>query len=117
MTNEELDAIEARANAATAGPWGWQDFGGGCYLTGQYGPRPIILSVIDEGSKHVIANLEPDHLLAPLVPEHPDSVFIENARDDVPALVAEIRRLREEDGRARGGIAAELDAESKGPTS
>jgi hypothetical protein len=47
MTDEELDRIEARCNAATAGPW-------------------------------------------------KDGEFIVAAREDIPALLAEVRRLRAE---------------------
>lgn len=73
MTDEELDAIEARANAATPGPWTWEtdyEEEGGYFLDGSDGE--------DVGWAR----------------SEPDIVFITAARVDVPALVAEVRRLR-----------------------
>lgn len=80
MTNEELDAIEARANAATAGPWSWQ---------------------IDNASGTHANVREPDfadgtpgnHII---FMGHPGTAeFIAHAREDIPQLAAEVRRLRE----------------------
>jgi hypothetical protein len=88
FTPEALDTIEARANAATKGPWfataegqvhrhtpggrkGWwvpehEDIGGG-----NFG---------GEGGGYYM--------------EAADAEFIAHAREDIPALVAELRRLR-----------------------
>jgi hypothetical protein len=73
MTNEQLDEIEARANAATPGPW-------------------EVLNkwwVIPHGKS------EWDGEICGNVYQDGDSDFIAAARSDVPALVAEVRRLRE----------------------
>jgi hypothetical protein len=59
VTDDELDVIGARANAATPGPWTWPDWD-------------------DCSEQEADANNE----------------FIAHAREDVPALVAEVRRLR-----------------------
>ena len=73
----DLDAIEARANAATAGPWHphttyphtvWQG--------DMYGEDPGMISTTL--AQEIVA----------------DAKFIAAARTDVPALVAEVRRLR-----------------------
>jgi hypothetical protein len=78
MTNSDpldLDAIEARANAASPGPWTqWNEheFEGPNHepLTGLY-------SYEDGGITY-----------------ERDTIFIAHAREDVPALIAEVRRLR-----------------------
>ena len=78
MADLNLDAIEARANAATRGSWSafhWDDepsFDRGWAVTS------------DAGDDWVA-----DYLRAE------DVAFIAHARTDVPALVAEVRRLRE----------------------
>lgn len=83
----DVDAIEARANAATAGPWracGHDRGGCQCGLV-------WALSV-----DALIARCTPDED-APTANEEGrkrDADFIAAARIDVPALVAEVRRLR-----------------------
>jgi hypothetical protein len=79
MTDEELNAIEARANAAMAGPW---------------------FSYYAGSSDWVIETTESESHIATCYRRHagecPDASFIANARTDVPALVAEIRRIKQE---------------------
>jgi hypothetical protein len=91
ITDEELDAMEARASAATAGPWealiegrdhlsgdsfirtgGLDDEAPDMYVTLTHGARPVPASVADLD-------------------------FIASARQDLPRLVAELRRLRNTD--------------------
>lgn len=72
----DLDAIEARASAATKGPW---------LVKGMY-PQEILAN--DSG-----LNLVATTHLSPDGPPS-DTEFIAQARTDVPALVAEVRRLR-----------------------
>jgi hypothetical protein len=79
MTDEELNAIEARANAATEGPWEWRRWTNG----------------ISAGDHDVGASC---HTF--------DCRFIAAARTDVPKLVAEVRRLRAENEEMRIGAAA-----------
>jgi hypothetical protein len=71
MTDEELSAIKARAEAATEGPW---EVGHRCEIyTRHYAVGPI-------GDFW----------------EPADARFTANARADIPALLAEVERLREE---------------------
>lgn len=82
MPDIDLDAIEARANAATAGPWctdDWEIFQGTEY-------EPGISLWIGETCRGT-SDLEQDRA---------DATFVAHARTDVPALVAEVRRLRAE---------------------
>lgn len=82
LPKARLDEIEARANAATPGPW---KYGVNKYKENSW-------SVKTDGplsSKRVIYYVndpEDDQ-------EHVDATFLAAARSDVPALVAEIRRL------------------------
>lgn len=98
MTEEELAAIQARADAAAAGPWYttrslpgvWRrvldDLGG---RRARVHERVVSLEygrvyVIDQGYEWISEQLVP----------RGTEPFIAHARDDVPALVAEVRRLR-----------------------
>ncbi len=80
MTEEELTAIEGRANAATLGPWATHDQGRYDYS--------ICRDHGDSTCQPLFERIGPvDNCI--------DGVFIAAARTDVPALVAEVRRLRE----------------------
>lgn len=74
----DLDAIERRANAATPGPWAtrrgheWVR-----YVITEGRVIPDVVAIFNEDCSGRVS----------------DAVFIANARTDVPALVAEIRRL------------------------
>jgi len=83
----DLDAIEARANAATAGPWEvtWS------IAREESLTSPLVLAsptaeVIDFGGCQECAGYS--------YAREDDMRFITAAREDVPALVAEVRRLR-----------------------
>lgn len=91
MSGDALDlaAIEARANAATPGPW-------------QRDERYVVGGEDIPGSRpggEVIAQAQPtlsawrEYELSQRVA---NAEFIAHAREDVPALVAEVRRLRAE---------------------
>ena len=71
MTNDELNAIEARANAATPGEWD--------------------ASVAYDETVHAVVG----GFSSGATPTNEDAKFVVNARQDVPALIAEVRRLRE----------------------
>lgn len=96
MTETQLAEIEARANAATAGPW--TVYGDWDTLASPPLACPISsdLAVATCESKHVLA-----HIHAPIgvitdrreTNEFGNSYFIAHARIDIPALVAEVRRL------------------------
>jgi hypothetical protein len=85
MTNIEpldLDAIEERADAATEGPWTRS----GIHI---WGPDP-------ENPEDRF-DVEPD-MIGRADLKMADAEFIAHAREDVPALIAEVRRLRQELG-------------------
>lgn len=78
----DLDAIEARANAATSGPWctdSWEIYQGTEY-------EPGLSTWIGETCRGM-TSAEQDRA---------DAAFVAAARTDVPALVAEVRRLRDQ---------------------
>jgi hypothetical protein len=80
MTEEELAAIEARADAATAGPWAYTPWGedqryGDVY---SYSQRVLTFGTAD-------GTLDEDDA---------NGNFVAHARADVPALLAEVRLLR-----------------------
>lgn len=78
----DLDTIEARANAATRGPWRafYDDYERGTWLVSQVDSEGLIH---DDGI-----------IVASGVPAA-DADFVAAAREDIPALVAEVRRLRD----------------------
>lgn len=95
----DLEAIEARANAATPGPQG------------------IVTGGASFEFKTIVVN-DPGEWLA-FVKSQEDGRFFAHARTDIPALIAEVRRLREELEIAYSAIApltrTELAARSAEP--
>lgn len=81
MTDEELDEIERRCAAARPGPWT-------SFVEGRdhFGGSNMIRVTDDDNSQ---ADIE---LLGATVA---DQDFIAGARQDVPRLLAELRRLRQ----------------------
>lgn len=91
MTREELDAIRARCDAATSGPWSSK-----AHLSGfcvgldwrehfsAFDVSPHIASGVRGGAKGNDG----------LAQAAADGEFIANARADMPALLAEVERLR-----------------------
>jgi hypothetical protein len=75
MTEDELKAIEARANAATPGPW--DTTSEDC--------------IVAAGDNLCSAGMDGDY---PGPKRTDDAAFIAAARTDVPVLVAEVRRLQ-----------------------
>src|SRR5690606_21978359 len=84
MTPEQLAAIRARAEAATPGPW-HDDQDGMVYSTCQPGCA-VVINDIDLAVE--------------------DAEFIAHAREDIPALVAEVERLQVELARVRPVVEA-----------
>lgn len=93
----DLDAIKARAEAATPGPWEYAEAGtfkrGSFSLDEYFVRRPeddvsIAADIIDPDT------CEPSEALA---------AFIAHAREDVPALVAEVERLQADNERLGAG--------------
>lgn len=90
MSPEDLDAIEARAAAATAGPWRsawWDD------LEDDVDPYSVdsVYSVSDLVQDKDVCGVQwyDGHLSGC---REPDAAFIAHAREDVPTLVGEVRR-------------------------
>lgn len=77
MNEEQLQAIEERAHAATPGPW-MEEAESGEWWVASMSDETAALYVI------------PDTALM----NQADVDFIAHARDDVPALIAEVRSLR-----------------------
>jgi len=59
----------------TKGPLAWQKFGNEWCLTGQYGMRPIVLSVNRRKGTLQLRDSERD-LLIPFDPNHPDAKYL-----------------------------------------
>ncbi len=76
----DLEAIEARANAATPGPW-----------ISKYG-----LNVVSPDKRGICCNSHSSNIDGEThqLENHANIEFIAHARADIPALLAEIRRLR-----------------------
>lgn len=79
MTSDELTAIEARANAATPGLWKVDG-----YQVWHVGAR-----YQNESDPHMLLMMDGCHCERC----ESDRAFVAAARSDVPALVAEVRRL------------------------
>ncbi len=89
MTEDELSAIEARANAADIGPWTHQDG-----MISWPAPGTSCGSTITDGVHEHDHECEVvDSFRSFTRTENGD--FIAHARADVPALIEEVRRLRE----------------------
>ena len=82
--SERLDAIEARANAATEGPWVISpDLA--------FGHPELRLVSCEDGKGDVTGYLQPE-----------DAEFIATARTDIPWLVSELRKAHATEARVRG---------------
>ena len=95
---DRLDEIEARANAATGGPWG------------VYDGAESILTEHDctgdcEDFHPILVRNQVDGVPLPSVWSTPeDAVFIAQARTDVPALVAALRAVLDLHREARNDV-------------
>lgn len=86
----EMSALEANA---TKGPVDWQKFGQEYCLVGQYGMRPIILSVKPskfQPSKLQLRNAKLD-LLVDFTRDHPDAQYIAAAYNFIPKALAQLQ--------------------------
>lgn len=93
MTDAELTAIEARCAAATDGPWRVCNHAGG-YLGIQCNTRYGYVAECGD-------QLDEQH--------HENATFIAHARTDIPALLAEVRRLRTENEQIQKWAQTTLD--------
>lgn len=104
LTDEQLQRIERRAIQATPGPWEWQDCndggGGVTNLEGLIANGCIYFPARREqlywmdrpgsAGEQPIIQVDPAYIPMRVADAH----FIAHARDDIPALITEIRRLR-----------------------
>lgn len=82
MTDDELNAIRQRVEAATPGPWYRDMPHARVCATGRIIGR--IATVTKQGTWSVT------------VQDDANALFIAHAREDIPALLAEVERLRRE---------------------
>lgn len=90
-TELDLDAIEARANAATEGPWIDTTPHDKATEWGHYYDDPMVVTL--DSSPGNFCAIAQDIRQGP-TEGAADAAFIAAARTDVPALAAEVRRLR-----------------------
>jgi len=101
LTQQQLDDIEARAGAATPGPWGfydgdnYADVAADLAMTSRssYSYREKIAQLEDENYWDDPAHEDDDESRAP-EQMAANAAFIAHAREDVPVLLAEVRRQR-----------------------
>lgn len=86
MTREQLNAIASRAEAAERGPWEVTNGGDNETSTFIDGPDGDVLIRNMRGHGY----LSEEYVWV----EEPNAQFIAHARDDIPALLAEVERLR-----------------------
>lgn len=113
----DLDAIEARANAATEGPWtsAYEDYGGemwyggrGCGIWRIGGPLQCVVAGSDQYEQGEERERSRRRCAS-------DAAFIAHARADVPTLVGYARRLEKALDVAReriGSLSGMLHAET-----
>lgn len=89
MTDEQLREIEERANAALPGPWSIELDGPDDAMF-----RPILGLFNPNAPPKSIERFVFDWMDESLNVRNHDAAFIAHAREDIPALIAEIRRLQ-----------------------
>ncbi|WP_329089577.1 hypothetical protein [Streptosporangium sp. NBC_01469] len=102
LTDEELAAIEELAEAATPGPWFIR------HLDDEVAMSLVAISTVpDTGHGERWPDFDHHEIVAATLIQHPRYVgvadgrwdenaqFIANARQDIPRLIAEIKRLRQ----------------------
>lgn len=101
MTDEELATIKARAEAATPGPWKLDDYIGleSYTVCLDYVPenqnRTTGYGAGSEGTAICVLDDEMYFEYSSDTERLANAEFIAHAREDVPALVAEVERLQE----------------------
>lgn len=127
LSDQQLADIRARETAATAGPWRWRGntevrrlrlqtphHGGLTVMDftrwGMQGARPRfardgIMHPADETVVYAVAAWSKDIYRKDVVGiDHPDAQFMAHAREDVPALLAELDRVTAELGLAQANL-------------
>ena len=83
----DLEAIKARAAAATEGPWEWDDL-----TIGQHWSRPKPLATVVDDKVSCMAYCYGGS--SSPIKSDADGQFIAHAREDIPALLYEVERLQ-----------------------
>lgn len=115
MADLDLDAIRRRCDAATPGPWFWNSYSGifstpfvqrdeaftEAICETEWGDReyrdwPEEWQDRKSEERSDVAHVPPHHGDTAIGRQAADADFIAHAREDVPALLAEIERLRGE---------------------
>lgn len=97
-TQLDLEAIRVRVAAATPGPW-WDDSDDNCWrLHGVHARIPVDpIGIPEQVINHQIIKAPKRNTpYAEYWPNDADAAFICHARQDVPALLGEVERLRDE---------------------
>ena len=92
MSELDVDAIEARANAARSGPWKWH--------WDVFGDGSSSLDYLDGGGGFVLS-AHGMHTEGWIDADDSDAEFIAHARTDIPALVSRVRELEAREKRVR----------------
>ena len=114
LTEEELAAIEELAESATPGPWFVR------YLDDDHAMNLVAIGTVpDTGRGERWPDFDHHEIVAATLVQHPRYVdvaderwdenarFIASARQEIPRLIAEIRRLRRHvDSQGRQGLEA-----------
>ena len=92
MTEEQLQEIKERVAKATPGPWKWENYGA------EYDFETTMPSLNGVNNKEIMnfGDGEQYYPTEGTPPDEADAGFIAHAREDVPALIAEVERLRKE---------------------
>lgn len=108
MNAQQLQEIKARAEAATPGPWYWDTNRRfqSCMLKAPHDGGTCVVDFVRWGTQRAQPRFNDTATLfggilrtmeeydAQELPNH-NAIFIAHAREDIPALVAEVERLRE----------------------
>jgi len=117
MTKQELDAIRARCEAASKGPWNYIDSWKGDGSISHQGNAIAYLTYDDDwrDMEHRCENNnEPDGCLCDYALA--DGDFIAHARTDIPALLAEVEKLQAENKRLKKELVYHLARDPDGQT-
>jgi hypothetical protein len=107
LSDDDLAAMEERARAASAGPWHWTEHAVNTDIRARHGTRSRQQYVyllqgsprMDQFDREIMQlrwSAVKGSTLINAGPAPVDAAFIAHAREDVPRLIAEIRRLRAE---------------------
>jgi hypothetical protein len=108
MTSKELREIELRAKAASPGPWGGYHLGlmipGGRIGNNGYGWQVQCWKKDEQGRPVVFAGIA-DCVNLDGLNDEANAEFIAHAREDVPKLVRQVRKLSRENAGLRATAA------------